>query len=424
MLDIKYIRENLAEVKENCRYRGAKVDLDQLISLDEARRSLQQELDDCRAKRNNWSKKVPTPQEIAAIKANNEAIKQGEVKLRQITEELEALLLTVPNMTDPAVVRSLNPADNVILEVCGQPTQFSFLPQDHLALADKWGWLDFDRASKVAGAKFYYTAGDLAWLELALISYALAVATRHGFKIMLTPDLAKTKIIEALGYNPRGESTQIYNLENSDLSLIGTAEITLGGYHQDEVLPEKDLPLHYVALSQCFRTEAGSYGQFAKGIFRVHQFNKVEMFIYSRPEDSAAEHQFLIDIEKEIFQGLGLPFRLVDHCTADLGAPSARTIDIEAWLPGKSNKDGQLGDWAEMTSASNCWDYQARGLNIKYELADGRKALVHTLNGTALAMPRTLIAILENYQQADGRVKLPAVLKPYLTAEMSSMYFG
>jgi len=156
----------------------------------------------------------------------------------------------------------------------------------------------------------------------------------------------------------------------------------------------------------------------------VHQFNKVEMFIYSRPEDSAAEHQFLIDIEKEIFQGLGLPFRLVDHCTADLGAPSARTIDIEAWLPGKSNKDGQLGDWAEMTSASNCWDYQARGLNIKYELADGRKALVHTLNGTVLAMPRTLIAIIENYQQADGRVKLPAVLKPYLTAEMSSMYFG
>jgi len=424
MLDIKYIRENLADIKENCRYRLAKVDLDRLMKLDEERRLLQQELDSYRAKRNNWSKKAPTPQEIAAIKANNEAIKEDELKLRRITQELEELLLAIPNITDPAVVRSVNPADNAILEVYGQPTQFSFLPQDHLALADKWGWLDFERAGKVAGAKFYYTIGDLAWLELALISYALTVATRHGFKIMLTPDLAKTKIIEALGYNPRGASTQIYNLESSDLSLIGTAEITLGGYHQDEVLLEQSLPLHYVALSQCFRTEAGSYGQFAKGIFRVHQFNKVEMFVYSRPEDSGAEHQLLLNIEKEIFQGLELPFRLVDHCTADLGAPSARTIDIEAWLPGKPNKEGQPGDWAEMTSASNCWDYQARGLNIKYELADGRKALVHTLNGTALAMPRTLIAIIENHQQSDGRIKLPSGLKPYLTAELSSMYFG
>ena len=424
MLDLKYIRENIDEVKENCRYRLADVDIDHLVSLDEQRRNLQQELDDRRSKRNAWSKQKPTPEQVADIKANNEAIKQGEDSLAEIIDQLDGLLLTVPNQTDSAVVRSLNEEDNPILEEHGQPLKFAFEPKDHLALAEQWQWLDFERAAKVAGAKFYYTSNDLVWLELALIQYALSVIAKHGFQVMTTPDLAKTSIIERLGYNPRGESTQIYNIVNDDLSLIGTAEITLGGYHQDEVLKGDQLPLRYAALSQCFRTEAGSYSKFAKGIFRVHQFNKVEMFIYCRPEDSAKEHQLLLEIEKEIFSGLEIPFRVIDHCTADLGAPSARTFDLEAWLPGKPNQDGQAGDWAEMTSASNCTDYQARGLDIKYQNADGQKGLVHTLNGTGLALPRAMIAIIENHQQADGRIKLPAILQPFIPLDLSSMFFA
>jgi seryl-tRNA synthetase len=424
MLDLKYIRENIDEVKENCRYRLADVDIDHLVSLDEQRRNLQQELDDRRSKRNAWSKQKPTPEQVADIKANNEAIKQGEDSLAEIIDELDSLLLTVPNQTDSAVVRSLNEEDNPVLEEHGQPLEFSFEAKDHLALAEQWKWLDFERAAKVAGAKFYYTSNDLVWLELALIQYALSVIAKHGFQVMTTPDLAKTSIIERLGYNPRGESTQIYNIANDDLSLIGTAEITLGGYHQDEVLKGDQLPLRYAALSQCFRTEAGSYSKFAKGIFRVHQFNKVEMFVYCRPEDSTKEHQLLLEIEKEIFSGLEIPFRVIDHCTADLGAPSARTFDLEAWLPGKPNKDGQAGDWAEMTSTSNCTDYQARGLDIKYQTADGQKGLVHTLNGTGLALPRAMIAIIENHQQADGRIKLPAILKSFIPLDLSSMFFA
>lgn len=424
MLDIRYIRENLAEVKENCRYRLANIDVDHLVELDEQRRSLQQELDDCRAKRNAWSKQKPTPEQVAEIKANNQIIKDGEEKLNLIIAELDGLLLTIPNQTDAAVVRSLDEDDNPILEQHGQPTEFAFAPKDHLALAEQWNWLDFERAAKVAGAKFYYTSNDLVWLELALIQYALATVARHGFQVMTTPDLAKTEVIERLGYNPRGESTQIYNLADQDLSLIGTAEITLGGYHQDEVLPAQKLPLRYVALSQCFRTEAGSYSKFAKGIFRVHQFNKVEMFVYCQPEDSVKEHQLLLEVEKEIFAGLEIPFRVIDHCTADLGAPSVRTFDLEAWLPGKPNKDGQLGDWAEMTSTSNCTDYQARGLNIKYQTTDGNKALAHTLNGTGVALARAMIAVIENHQQADGRLRLPQALKPFMPIELATMYFA
>jgi seryl-tRNA synthetase len=217
-----------------------------------------------------------------------------------------------------------------------------------------------------------------------------------------------------MGYNPRGESTQIYNIENSDLSLIGTSEITMGGYHFGDVFDESELPKKYAAFSHCFRTEAGSYSKYSKGIFRVHQFSKIEMFQYVKPETSEIAHKELLEIEKEIFKGLDIPFRVVDHCTADLGAPSIRTFDLEAWMPGKPNKDGKMGDWGEITSTSNCTDYQARALNIKYKKADGDKELVHMLNGTAIAITRAMIAILENYQQADGSIRIPEILQKYL----------
>jgi seryl-tRNA synthetase len=246
------------------------------------------------------------------------------------------------------------------------------------------------------------------------VDYALSIAMKHGFKAMLTPDLAKTSLIEGMGYNPRGESSQIYKIEDNPLSLIGTSEITLGGYHSDELLDLHNGPIKYVGLSNCFRTEAGSYSKFSKGLFRVHQFEKLEMFIFSRPEDAEKLHSEILKIEKEIFKGLGIPFRVIDHCTADLGAPSYRTYDLEAWLPGKPNQDDKRGDWAEITSTSNCTDYQSRSLNIKFIDSDGQKKFVYTLNGTAVAISRALIAIMENYQTKNGTIEVPKVLRKYL----------
>lgn len=274
--------------------------------------------------------------------------------------------------------------------------------------------IDFERATKVSGAKFYYLKNELVFLEQALINYVLGIALKHGFTPFTTPDLAKKEVLEGLGFNPRGNETQVYNIENTDLSLIGTAEITMGGYHMNEVIDEKDLPKKYIAVSHCYRTEAGAYSKFSKGIFRVHQFTKAEMFQYVVPEKSEEAHQEILEIEKEIFKGLDIPFRVVDHCTVDLGGPAIRTFDLEAWMPGKPNKDGTMGDWAEITSTSNCTDYQSRGLNIKYKKENGEKNYLHMLNGTAVAVTRAVIAILENYQQADGSVKIPEVLKKYM----------
>jgi seryl-tRNA synthetase len=274
--------------------------------------------------------------------------------------------------------------------------------------------IDFERAAKVTGAKFYYFKNEVALLELALTQYAFGVAMKHGFTPFITPDLAKKEVLAAMGYNPRGESTQVYSVENSDLSLIGTAEISMGGYHKDEILEESSLPRKYVALSHCFRTEAGSYSKFSKGIFRVHQFTKVEMFIYTTPDKSEAAHKELLGVEKEVFDGLEIPYRVIDHCTADLGAPAYRTFDLEAWMPGKPNREGGMGDWAEITSTSNCTDYQARGLNIKYVDKNGKKEFVHMLNGTTIAMTRPIIAILENNQCEDGSILIPKALQKWV----------
>jgi len=319
----------------------------------------------------------------------------------------------VPNLTHPKVIVSQNEEDNPVLEVVKQPKKFNFEPKDHVQLGEGLDIIDFDRGAKVAGAKFYYLKNELAVLEFALIQYALNTAIKHGFIPFCTPDLAKREVLEGLGFNSRGESTQIYNIENSDLSLVGTAEITMGGYHKDEILNEKDLPKKYVAVSHCFRTEAGAYSKFSKGIFRVHQFTKVEMFQYTTPENSESAHQEILKIEKEIFNGLDVPYRVIDHCTADLGGPAIRTFDLEAWMPGKPNKNNQLGDWAEITSTSNCTDYQARGLNIKYKDKNGKVDYLHMLNGTTLADVRAIIAILENNQQPDGSIKIPKVLQKY-----------
>jgi seryl-tRNA synthetase len=418
MLDLKYIRENLEAVKKNSADRLAKVDLDLLIKLDGDRRSLDAQVMDLRTERNAASKTKPDEATIARMKEIGDLIQTKEAEIAALIPKINELLLAVPNLTNPQVVVSDNEDDNAILEQVGELPSFSFTAKDHVELAAQLDLIEFERATKVAGAKFYYLKNSLARLELALVNYVLDTITKHGFAFYSTPDLAKTDIVERLGFSPRGESTQVYNIADSDLSLIGTAEITLGGLYADEIIDLDKLPLKLVGLSHCFRTEAGSYSKFAKGIFRVHQFTKVEMFAYAKPEQAEALHEEILAIEKEIFSGLELPYRVVDHCTADLGNPSFRTFDLEAWMPGKPAKDGQLGDWAEVTSTSNCTDYQSRGLNIRYKDADGVNRLVYTLNGTGVATTRALIAILENYQQADGSIKVPAILLPYFGQEI------
>lgn len=414
MLDIKFIRENAESVKENVKNRLAKVDIDRLLELDKKRRTMEARLEELRAKRNAASKTKPTAELIAEMKSVGEEIKKLEEEIVPVNAEFRELWLAVPNMTHPEVAVSQDENDNPVLDTFGEPTQFDFKALDHVELAEKNDLIDFDRAAKVSGAKFYYLKNELALMEFALVHYALDTAMKHGFIPFSTPDLAKKEVLEGLGFNPRGESTQIYNIENSDLSLIGTAEITMGGYHMDEVLNEEDLPKKYIAVSHCFRTEAGAYSKFSKGIFRVHQFTKIEMFQYVMPDKSEAAHQELLKIEREIFEGLKLPFRVIDHCTADLGGPSIRTYDLEAWMPGKPNKEGAMGEWAEVTSTSNCTDYQSRGLNIKYKSKEGKKDFVHMLNGTAIAVSRALIAIMENYQQADGSIRIPEALRKYM----------
>ena len=414
MLDLKFIRENAELVKQNTKDRLSNVDIDRLLELDKKRREMEAGMDELRAKRNAASKVKPTPEIIEEMKKIGDEIKQIEDGIIPVNTELKQLLLAVPNLTHPEVVVSDNEDENPVLEIFGEPAKFDFEPKDHVQLAQELDLIDFDRGAKVSGAKFYYLKNELALMEFALIQYALETVMKRGFTPFITPDLAKKDVLELVGFNPRGESTQVYNIENSDLSLIGTAEITMGGYHMDEVLNEEDLPKKYVAVSHCFRTEAGSYSKFAKGIFRVHQFTKIEMFQYVMPDKSEEAHKELLDIEKEVFKGLNIPFRVVDHCTADLGAPSYRTYDLEAWMPGKPSKEGGMGDWAEITSTSNCIDYQSRGLNIKYKARDGKKDYLHMLNGTAIAITRAMIAILENNQQADDSVAIPEVLRRYM----------
>jgi seryl-tRNA synthetase len=421
MLDIKFIRENAETVQQNCKNRLVDVDISQLLKIDEEKRQSQTTIDELRAKRNVGSKSKPTTEQIEEMKNIGEEIKTLEEKQQATTEELRTLLLKVPNMTHPDVHVSDDEDANPVLDIFGEPTEFDFEPSDHVEIAERLDLIDFDRATKVSGAKFYYLKNELALMEMALINYALNVVVGHNFTPFITPDVAKREVLEGLGFNPRGESTQVYNIENSDLCLIGTAEIAMGGLHMNEILNEEELPKKYVAVSHCFRTEAGSYSKFSKGIFRVHQFTKIEMFQYVTPENAEDAHKELLAIEREIFQGLKIPFRVVDHCTADLGGPAIRTYDLEAWMPGKPNKNGTMGDWAEITSTSNCTDYQARGLNIKYKNKKGENNFVYMLNGTAVAVSRALIAILENYQQADGSVKIPEVLKKFMPVAMDEI---
>jgi seryl-tRNA synthetase len=343
-----------------------------------------------------------------------EDIASAEAEIARVEEELEADARKIPNMAHPEAPLGKEDKDNLELKRVGEPRVFDFVPADHVKLGQDLDIIDFDSGTKVSGTKFYYLKNEGVFLELALVRYALDILTRRGFTPFITPDVAREEILEGIGFNPRGAESNVYTLEGEDACLVGTAEITLGGYYSDTILPRELLPLRLAGLSHCFRREAGAAGQFSKGLYRVHQFTKLEMFVYCLPEDSAALHEELRSIEEEIFTGLEIPFRVVDTCTGDLGAPAYRKWDLEAWMPGRANPPSPSGgEWGEVTSTSNCTDYQARRLKIRYKDTDGRNKFVHMLNGTAIAVSRGIIAILENFQREDGSVKLPKALVPY-----------
>ncbi|MDR1597209.1 MAG: serine--tRNA ligase [Treponema sp.] len=420
MLDYRFIVENLSAVKKNIAHRYMKADADAVVRLFNRRTELTTALQSLQQQRNAnaaaMKGKVEPDKRAALIeegKKLKEDIAAAEAELGKTEAELDTEGRRIPNMAHPDAPLGKEDKDNLELKRVGEPPKFDFMPADHVKLGQDLDIIDFDSATKVSGTKFYYLKNEGVFLELGLVRYALDILQKKGFTPFITPDIAKEEILEGIGFNPRGEESNVYTVEGEGSCLVGTAEITLGGYYSNTILSREKLPLRMAGLSHCFRREAGAAGQFSKGLYRVHQFTKLEMFVYCLPEDSDRFHGELRSIEEEIFAGLEIPFRVVDTCTGDLGAPAYRKWDLEAWMPGRNN-----GEWGEVTSTSNCTDYQARRLNIKYKDEEGKNRFVHMLNGTAIAVSRGIIAVLENFQQADGSVRLPKALVPYCGFEV------
>jgi seryl-tRNA synthetase len=421
MLDYKFIAENLDAVKENIANRFMQADAEAVARLYNKRTDLTTALQSLQQKRNanaasmkGQGAKAPLEREqrdafIEEGKKLKEEIASAEGELVVVEKELEAEARKVPNMAHPEAPVGREDNDNLEVKRVGEPPQFTFEPADHVKLGQDLNIIDFDSATKVSGTKFYYLKNEGVYLELGLVRYALDILQKKGLAPFITPDVARTEILDGIGFNPRGAESNVYALEGEDACLVGTAEITLGGYYADTILPKEKLPLRMAGLSHCFRREAGAAGQFSKGLYRVHQFTKLEMFVYCLPEESERFHEELRSIEEDIFRGLEIPFRVVDTCTGDLGAPAYRKWDLEAWMPGRNG-----GEWGEVTSTSNCTDYQPRRLNIRYKDDDGKNKFVHLLNGTAIAVSRAIIAVLENFQQEDGSVRMPRALIPYV----------
>ncbi len=417
MLDLKFIRENAQAVKESCKNRGIEADVDLVVELADRRSALIQELNELRQRQNQLAKSIGTERDeetrqrlIEEARAMKERIPEREAELYNVETRLREEQLKIPNMTHPDAPIGRDDSENVEIRRWGDIPSFTFEPKDHVELGEHLGIIDFDAGTKVAGSKFYFLRGDAVLLELGLVRYAMDILVERGYQPTITPDLARDEALVGTGFIPRGPETQIYSVENMDLSLIATAEITLAGSLADEIVEEEELPIRLAGLSHCFRTEAGSHGRASRGLYRVHQFTKVEMFAFTTPEQSEAMHDEMLEIEEHIFQGLGLPYRVVDICTGDLGGAAYRKFDLEAWMPGR-------GDFGEVTSTSNTTDYQARRLRIRHRKDGGRPQLLHTLNGTAIAVSRALIALLEIYQQEDGSIVLPKVLIPYVGKE-------
>jgi seryl-tRNA synthetase len=412
MLDIKAIREDPERFRVALARRNLGDAVDQLLAADERRRELTAKVEALRAEQNRASKAIGRAagakkqtliDEVANVSAELKAL---EPQLESAEAELNELLAKTPNIPHESAPDGFTDEDAVEVRRHGDPTTFDFPPLDHVALGARLGVLDTDRGARTSGSRFVYLLGDLVLVQLALMRHAFDILMERGFVPVIPPVLVREEAMYGTGFLPT-DAVNIYRTEEDELYLVGTSEVPLAAFHMSEVLDDAELPVRYAGYSTCFRREAGSYGKDLGGMFRVHQFDKVEMFSFARPEDSWDEHEYLLSVEEEIIGNLDIPYRVVNIAAGDLGGSAAKKYDIEMWLPGQ-------GRYRELTSCSNCTDYQARRLQTKVRLSDGSLEVIHTLNGTATAVGRTLIALLENHQRADGSVELPAKLHPYL----------
>ncbi len=419
MLDIKYIIENANQFSTSSKIRNMRDNVEELVQIYKKTISIQQELENSQQQKNTIAKHSSQATNAAE---RNEYIEKGKyiknhilelTKKHEILEKkLTTIAKTIPNLCHPHVSIGKEEKDNLVIQTKGSIPQFDFKPKDHVELGIQLDIIDFDKATEVAGTKFYYLKNEAVILELALLRFGIDILKKHDFTILQTPDIAKTTILDGIGFNPRGKESNIYCIENENLALIGTSEIPLGGYYANSIIPKETLPIKIAGISHCFRKEAGATGTYSKGLYRVHQFTKLEMFVFCNPEESEEIHNQLLTIEEEIYTTLTIPYRIVDTCTGDLGAPAYRKFDLEAWMPGRGK-----GEYGEITSTSNCTDYQARRLKIRSQYIDenGKKHrfFPHMLNGTAIAISRTLVALFENFQNKDGTITIPAALVPY-----------
>ena len=418
MLDIKSIREDPDKVREGCRKKGVDFDLDRLLEVDEKRRKVLMEVEGFRSQQKRMSREIHEKegekgQRVGIDRVRNlkTQLRDSEKELRLIEDEFNTLMRMIPNLPLPEVPEGRDETENVVIREVGQRSTFDFTAMDYMKIAEGLDIIDMKRAAKVSGSRFGYLKGNSVLLEFALVRLAIDTLTKEGFIPVIPPVMLNYKAMDGMGYLTRGDN-EVYQVEKDNLYLVGTSEQSLGAMHMDEILVQNDLPRRYVGFSTCFRREAGSYGKDTKGILRVHQFDKVEMFSFCEPEKSRDEHDFFLEMEEKLVRMLGIPYRVVQMCSGDLGDPAADKRDIECWMPG-------MGEYRETHSCSNCTDFQARRLNVRYRARDqgsgGTKLrFVHSLNGTAYAIGRTIIAIIENFQQADGTVLIPDALKGFM----------
>lgn len=413
MLDRKYIREHPEDVKKAVATKGAVFDASAFITLDAKERDCKKQLEDIRGQKHRASKRIPSLPDkeketlLKDLQALDKRAEQLAHEHEALLTKLATLLKNLPNVPLRDVKVGTDASANDVVREEGKKPAFSFPAKDYLMLAEAWDGIDMARAAKISGSRFGILKGRLAQLEFALIQYGLSVVAKEGFRAVVTPALVRAAVMDGMGYLALHGDRETYHLERDDLYLVGTAEQALGGMHQNEIFSAAELPHRYAGFSSAFRRESGSYGKDTKGILRVHQFDKLELFSFTTPEQSDAEHECILSLEERLMRGLGIAYRVVKMCTGDLGVQAARKYDLEAWMPGQ-------GTYRETHSCSSCTDYQARGLNIRYKKPDGTRAYVHTLNGTAFAVGRTLIAIIENYQREDGSLVVPDVLQPFV----------
>ena len=414
MLDIKFIRENPNKVKNACKNKRVKVDVDRLLKIDKEKRGIQTKLEKIFAQKNKASKEISKAKdkkaknkiilEMKKIDKKGDKLKEG---LKKFDKEFEDLMYQVPNVPLDDVPVGKDEKDNVVVREVGKKIKFDFKPKDYLEIAEKYDLIDVKRAAKVSGTRFGYLKNEAVLLEFALINFTFENLIKKSFIPVIPPVMIKSEKIRGMGYLEQADIEEAYHLPKDDLFLAGTAEQSIGTMHADEIFEEKNLPKRYLGFSSCFRREAGSYGKDTKGILRVHQFDKMEMFSFCKPENSIKEHKFLLETEEKLMQLLKIPYRVLRICTGDLARPSAASYDIESWIPSQNR-------YRETHSTSNCTDFQARRLNIRYRDKNNKLNFVYTLNGTAFAIGRTLIAIIENYQQKDGSIKVPEALQKYV----------